>query len=113
MRCVPQSCRGIATFLLGRMWLSCPTQAAVDAHRADGDVRMPASSTRLLACRGMVPSPSSSSCRERSYIRRDLHRRSCASLNHSPLVFMQSRADGSQRTMWLQSSVVEELGLAP
>ncbi len=92
MRCVPQLCRGMATFLLGRMSLSCPTQAAVNAHRADGDVRMPASSTRLLACRGTVPSLNSSSCHERSCFRQGLHRRSCVSLSRSLLVFMRWRA---------------------
>ena len=64
--------QGDSIFLLGPMSLSFPTQAAVNAHRAGGDVRMPASSTRLLACRGTVLSLNSSSCHQRSCFRQGL-----------------------------------------
>ena len=57
---VVQGDGGDSSSLPGQTWLSSPIPAAVSAPHAGGDVRMPASSTRLSACSGTVRSPNSS-----------------------------------------------------
>src|SRR5271166_2929336 len=54
------------------------TQVVANARHVVEDVRMPANSTRRLACKEMVPSLSSSWCRERSCILANSRGRNCA-----------------------------------